>query len=1282
MATNRIEVQLLADISNLQRGMQQATQAVRNFHQVVSQPINIPTPNMSGWNNAVQSAGQHVQQLNHQMQNMTPPSPPNMSSWQSTFQNVGNRVQEMGHRVQQAGQTVQNAFAPAATASGFFLGRMVKDAMNFESETRRAAMLTGGSYNKVKKDILEMATTSVYSTGQVAQAYAELGAKGFDAAKATAALPGVLVAAAASGEDLGLVADTVTSALNAFGLEADRSGHVADVLAQAANQSAAGVLDMQYAFKYAAGPAAQLGISMEELAASVGIMSDNGIRGETAGTALRASLLRLVKPPKAAANELKRLGVTVTDQQGNMRPLSQIIGDLQKGMEGMTKAQKGAALATIFGTEAVSGMMALVSAGPDAINKMTDALIKSDGAAAAAAKKMNEGWAGAIKEMLSVVDTASKAFVDALGPAIILVANTVRDLANWFTNLSKPMKTVVATTAVATTAFLAIATVVGIMINAIGATLLVFGKLFLVIGKLGSIIGVLVEGVTILGTVIAALLGPVGIAIGIIALLGVALVQLYKHNETVRNAVNSAWESIKNVTVSAVQAMKSALDSFGTYLATIPAKFSAMGSAIGAFFESVKAKFSGLGQMIGGAFGSAIEGLTAKFSGISSAISPVVEFIKSSFSTIGNTIATLTPLIVRLGLTFLGVSGPVGWVIAIVASLGATIFKLVNTNEQAKAALMSAWESIKGVFSTVASVIMPIITSLAQGFIDAFAPLAPEFQKTGQVIMESFASLQPAFAELGAAFGELGTTIMSLFGDVVKQVVPIATDLFKLFGENIQLIMPMVTDLMKLFADTTIEIMPAITQVVQELSQMFAELAAEVMPMLSQVAQEVFPAILNVIQTSVGIWVMLLKTFADIIVIIVQEAVPILLTIVQQVFPVIQSIIQTVIPIVIEIIKLFGEIITIVATTVIPLILQVVQAVFPVVMSIIQAVIPVVMALLQAASAIITGVLVPAIQFILSVVQAVFPAVMAIIQSVIGIITNIIKLFTAVLKGDWSAAWEAVKGITSSVMSLIGSIIKGAMSLIGAVVTCGLNLVSSIFSSVLNAVWGVVKSIFNSISNVISSVMSAVGNIISAGWDAVSSATSSILDAVFNTVSNVWDNIISFLSGINLMDIGKNIMEGLLNGISSMASRIWDKITDIGNGIKDKFTSILSIHSPSRVFRDYGIYTGKGYVNGIDGMKSAIIKTSENMANWMKPEMLAVDTGSVNTGVAKAVAPSVYGSSSGRNGNTESTQSNRTLIIENVTFMDGYEVARVTQPYIDDMQTSKIQVKSYMKGGR
>lgn len=1188
-------MQLLADISSLRSSLTQATQLWRNFHQAVSQPINIPAPNIPS---------------PPQIPRPSPPPPPDMSGWQRTFQNVSNQAQEMGRRIQSVGQNMTTAFAPLAYASGKAFGSMIKNSMEFEQQTRKAAVLTGGAYGQVKKDILEMATSSVYSTGQVAAAYAELGAKGFEAAQATDALPGVLSAAAASGEDLGMVADTITSALNAFSMEAKDSGHVADVLAQAANATAAGVYDMQYAFKYAAGPAAQLGIGMEELAASVGIMSNAGIKGETAGTALRSAMLRLVKPPKAASNMLKELGVTTTDSSGNMKSLSQIIGELQKGMDGMTSAQKGAALATIFGTEAVSGMMALVSAGPEKIDKLTQSLIKSDGASKKAADSMLEGWAGAIVKMQSSIDVAARAFTDALAPAISVIADVIKKLADGFNGLSPTIKTVIATVATAVSVFTVFMAVLGVFISSIGATITAFGALVGWLGKSTMVAKLASAAMVGLRAAFTFLTGPIGATIAILTILGTALVQLYKHNETFRNAVNSAWESIKTTTISAVESMKAAFDSFGAYLATIPAKFSAMGVAIGTFFSSVTATLSGIGQSISGAFGSAIEGLTAKFSGMGAAISPVVDFIKASFSSIGNTIATLTPLIVRLGLSFLGVSGPVGWVIAIVASLGATIFKLVNTNDQAEAALMSAWESIQSVFSTVASVIMPIITSLAQGFIDAFAPLAPEFQKTGQVIMESFASLQPAFAELGAAFGELGTTIMSLFGDVVKQVMPVAMDLFKLFGENIQLIMPMVTDLMKLFADTTIEIMPAITQVVQELSQMFSELAAEVMPMLSQVAQEVFPAILNVIQTSVGVWVMLIKTFGEILVIVAQEMIPVILTVVQEVFPIIQSIIETAIPIIIEIIKLFGKIITIIATTVVPLILQAVQEVFPVIQAIIQAVIPIISALLQGAAEIIKGVLIPAIQFILQIVQAVFPAVMGIIKSVIGIITNIIKLFTSILKGDWSGAWDAVKGITSNVMSLIKSIIDGAISLIGVIVRNGLNLVQSIFSSVLNAVWNVVKSIFDGIRNVISAVISAVGNIISAGWNAASSATSSILDAMSNAISNIWNNIISFLKGINLMGIGKNIMEGMLNGITSMASRIWDKVTEIGNGIKDKLTGLFSIHSPSRWMRDMiGVNMMQGWINGVDGMKSSVQRTTQQMSDWMKPEMLAVDTG-------------------------------------------------------------------------
>lgn len=266
MGQNKVETQVIADISNLISNLGQATQAWNTFFQQISRPPPIPPAPQPPSPPPLPPAP-------------PAPPPPDYSGWRARFQEVGNQAIEMGRRVQQTGQTMQNAFGPAAAASAFALGSMIQKSREFESQTRKAAVLTAGDYGQVKKAILDMAKDSVYSTGQVAAAFAEMGAKGFDSAQATSALPGVLSAAAASGEDLGMVADTITSALNSFGMEASQSTHVADVLATAANATAAGVGDMQYAFKYAAGPAAQLGISMEELAASVGIMSNSGIKG-------------------------------------------------------------------------------------------------------------------------------------------------------------------------------------------------------------------------------------------------------------------------------------------------------------------------------------------------------------------------------------------------------------------------------------------------------------------------------------------------------------------------------------------------------------------------------------------------------------------------------------------------------------------------------------------------------------------------------------------------------------------------------------------------------------------------------------------------------------------------------------------------------------------------------------------------------------------------------------------------------------------------------------------
>jgi TP901 family phage tail tape measure protein len=161
-----------------------------------------------------------------------------------------------------------------AVAAG--LGGAVKSAADFDTAIRKAGAIAGASASELKdmKDAaLDLGATTSKSAKEVANAMTELAAKGFDANQTIAAMPGIIKAAEASGEDLALVSDTITSALNAFRMEASEANKVADVMAMTANKSAAGIADMQYAFKYAAPAAAQLGISMEELAAATGIMA-------------------------------------------------------------------------------------------------------------------------------------------------------------------------------------------------------------------------------------------------------------------------------------------------------------------------------------------------------------------------------------------------------------------------------------------------------------------------------------------------------------------------------------------------------------------------------------------------------------------------------------------------------------------------------------------------------------------------------------------------------------------------------------------------------------------------------------------------------------------------------------------------------------------------------------------------------------------------------------------------------------------------------------------------
>jgi TP901 family phage tail tape measure protein len=461
---------------------------------------------------------------------------------QEKLTTVGNNLRDVGQRMQSIGQAMATSMGAAATAIGGALGFAVKKSMDFEAQLDRVGAVAGATPAEIKKleqAALDLGASTSKSATEVAQGMEIMAAMGYNTNQILAAMPGIIAAAEASGEDMALVADTVSSALNSFGLAAGEASRVADVLAQAANDSAAGIQDMQYTFKYAAPVAKSLGISLEQLAAATEIMANNGIRGEQAGTTLRAALIRLSDPPREAANTLEALGVKITDASGKMLPFSSIIGQLAEKTKNMSNAQKLAALSTIFGTEAASGMLTVVEAGPQKLDALTKSLQNSGGASQEAAKKMKDNLKGSLEELQGAFETAQITIGNALAPAIEKVAGYIQNLINWFNNLSPSTQQFIATAA-------AVAAVLAGIGTAIGVLLAIIGTAASGIGVLTAAFGVVSGAIAAAGGALAVITGPIGLTIAAITALVAAGVTLWMNWDTVKAKAIEIWGFISS----------------------------------------------------------------------------------------------------------------------------------------------------------------------------------------------------------------------------------------------------------------------------------------------------------------------------------------------------------------------------------------------------------------------------------------------------------------------------------------------------------------------------------------------------------------------------------------------------------------------------------------------------------------------------------------------------------------------------------------------------------------
>ena len=475
---------------------------------------------------------------------------------------IGEGIIKVGDKISSVGDTLTRNVTLPITAIGVAAAKV---GMDFDSQMSRVKAIsgsTGEEFKQLHDQALQLGKDTAFSAKAAAGGMENLAAAGFNTQETMAAMPGLLDLAAASGESLATSSDIAASTLRGFGLEASQAGHVADVLAKNANATNAAVADTGEAMKYVAPVARAMGLSLEEVTASIGEMANAGIKGSQAGTTLRSALTRLASPSDTAAAAMEQIGFKAFDSQGKLKKLSTIMDEYNKALEGKTEQQKQDYTATIFGQEAMSGMLVLMQGGKQGLDDLTDSYKASEGAAKDMATTMQDNAKSAIEQMSGSIETAAIKLEEVAAPTITKIANEIQDMANRFADLSPEMQEGIIKAALFAAALGPAAKIVGSVTSGIG-------KLIKLGSTLGSMLGLIGTGAEAGGAALTGLGVAGGLAAGAATALVVGIAGAVTYNELLQKSVVTssedlnAWERAVNACTGGVVKSKAELQKAG-----------------------------------------------------------------------------------------------------------------------------------------------------------------------------------------------------------------------------------------------------------------------------------------------------------------------------------------------------------------------------------------------------------------------------------------------------------------------------------------------------------------------------------------------------------------------------------------------------------------------------------------------------------------------------------------------------------------------------------------------
>lgn len=481
---------------------------------------------------------------------------------------IGASMTNLGARMTGIGAAIA---APIGLATRQFA--LFDDAIR---ATAAVSQASGADLQKLNDTARELGATTSFTAVQVANLMTELGRAGFKPDEINDMTQAVLDLARATGTDAALSAGIMAATLRQFGLGATDAARAADVLTKAANSTFNTVEGLGESLKYAGPVAKSLGLSLEETTAILGVLGNVGIQGSEAGTALR----RLSVISAASGEELQKLfGISNTDAAGNLKPLVDILDEINTATANMPVAERTAKMAQAFGLLGITSANVL-SSSADGVRGLADSLRNAEGTAAKTAKEMDAGLGGALRITLSAVEGTALAIGDALAPSLQKLLEGITAVAGGLTKFVKDNEALIVSAAKG----IAIFTGVGLALIGLGSAIQVVS--FGMGGLLSAVSMVVVPFTSLIATLGGLVASFASAAVGAVA---------YAATSAAAAAASGAAWAIANAPLLALLAVL---------------------GGIGVYFVSLTSGFDGLGASIKGGFSAAVSGASTLLGGL------------------------------------------------------------------------------------------------------------------------------------------------------------------------------------------------------------------------------------------------------------------------------------------------------------------------------------------------------------------------------------------------------------------------------------------------------------------------------------------------------------------------------------------------------------------------------------------------------------------------------------------------------------------------------------------